>query len=143
MGDAQGQGRLDPPTFFLDENHCGNPYLHAVFISANVPFEKHTDYFPRGVEDTVWIPEVARRQWAVLTADTRIRHNALERHAVKQYGLRFFYFSRNDFAGAEMGEIFRKALPKMIIIAETEAPPFAASISRKGEVTIRDTFGDL
>jgi hypothetical protein len=140
MGDAQGQGRLIAPTFFLDENHCGNSHLHAVFIAASVPFEKHTDYFPRGIDDTVWIPEVARRGWAVLTADTRIRHNALERYAVKQHRLRFFYFARNDFAGIEMGEILRKALPKMIAIAKDESPPFAASISRNGEVTVRDTF---
>src|SRR6185437_5259647 len=133
MGDAQGQGRLTVPTFFLDENHCGNPHLHAVFIAAGVPFEKHTDYFSRGVDDTVWIPEIARRHWAVLTADTRIRHNALERDAVKRHRLRFFYFARNDFAGVEMGEILRKALPRMIAIGNRELPPFAASISRNGE----------
>jgi hypothetical protein len=42
-----------------------------------------------------------------------------------------------------MAEILRRALPKMIIIANREAPPFAASISRGGEVTIRDTFSEL
>jgi hypothetical protein len=140
MGDAQGQGGLIQPVFFLDENHSGNPHLHAAFEAAGVLYEKHLEHFPRGVDDTIWLPEVAKQNWVVLTADTRIRYNSLERLAVRDHQLRLFYFSRNDFGGAEMGLILQKALPKMIAICSSHQPPFAASISRKGEVTVRDDF---
>lgn len=143
MGDAQGQGGVAPPVFFLDENHCGNSYVRAAFQTAGILFESHLDHFQRGVEDTFWIPIVASRNWAVLTADARIRHNSLERQAVKSNGLKLFYFSRNDFAGIEMGDIIRKALPKMVRLCLNHEPPFAASISRSSDVTIRDTFADL
>lgn len=140
MGDAQGQGGLASPVFFLDENHCGNRHLQAAFSAAYIPFEKHTDHFARGVEDTFWIPAVAQRGWVVLTADARIRHNYLERQAVTEYGLRLFYFSRNDFSGPELGIIITKALPRMLAICRTVKPPFACSISRTGEVHVRDLF---
>ncbi|SEG44427.1 hypothetical protein SAMN05421819_2966 [Bryocella elongata] len=143
MGDAQGQGCIEQIVFFLDENHCGNKHLHAVFQELKIDYEKHTDHFPRGIEDTVWLPIVAKHGWIVLTADARIRLNALERQAIKRNKLRFFYFSRNDFGGAEMGTILRRALPRMVELSQTQAPPFAASISRNSDVTLRDTSEDL
>jgi len=143
MGDAQRKSGLTSPIiFFLDENHCGNRHLHAAFHGAGVPFEKHSDHFARGTEDAVWIPAVAKHGWAVLTADTRIRHNVLERIAVRDHKLRLFYFSRNDFGGAEMGTILQKALPRMVALYAAHEPPFAASISRKADVNLRDDFSD-
>ena len=38
MGDAEGQSGVDSPVFFLDENHCGNKHLHAVFRAAGLEF---------------------------------------------------------------------------------------------------------
>ena len=140
MGDAQGQSGLTLPVFFLDENHCGNPHLHAAFRATGVPFEKYTDHFQRGAEDTEWIPAVAQHGWVVITADARIRRNSLERQAVMENKLRLFYFSRNDFSGVELGEILKNALPKMRAICEDQSPPFAASISRTAEVVVRDVF---
>lgn len=138
MGDAQGQGGVGRLVIFLDENHCGNPHLHRVLQDASIPFERHTDHFPRGLPDAEWIPVVAARGWIVLTADARIRYNSLERDAVKAHGLRLFYFARNDFSGAEMGTILRAALSRIIKVCETEQPPFVASINRRGDVALRD-----
>lgn len=140
MGDAQGQRGLERPTIFLDENHCGNAHLHKALTEAQVPYEKHLSHFERGAEDTDWIPWVASRNWVLLTSDIRIRHNSLERQAVKENKLRMFYFSRNDIGGAEMGAALAKALPKIIALCGTEQPPFAASINRSGEVNLRDRF---
>jgi len=122
---------------FLDENHCRNPHLIAVY-------EKHLDHFPVGAEDVLWLPEIARRNWILLTSDARIRRksrvNYLELEAVRSNSLRMFYFSRNDSPGVKMGESLRRALPKIKKLCETRQPPFTASISKSGEVTLRDTF---
>ena len=138
MGDVEGQGSLI--TVFLDENHCSNPHLHAALEADGVSYEKHLDYFQRGAEDTVWIPEIAQKGWVLLTTDARIRYNRLERNAVKENNLRMFYFTRNDMGGPEMGVALAKALPKMKQICQTTSPPFAASITRGGDVTLRDLF---
>jgi hypothetical protein len=140
MGDAEGQSSLVHPVIFLDENHCGNVHLHAALTAAQVPFEKHLDHFARGLEDAAWIPVIAARHWVLLTSDARIRYNSLERDAVKANALRMFYFTRNDIAGAEMGAALAKAIPKILSLCRTQEPPFAASISRNGEVALRDVF---
>lgn len=140
MGDAEGQGSLEHPVIFLDENHCGNRHLHAALDAFGIRYEKHLDHFPRGIEDTAWIPVVAREGWVLLTSDARIRYNSLEKNAVKNNSLRMFYFTRNDIGGAEMGATLSKALPKIISLCRTESPPFTASINRAGEVNIRDNF---
>ena len=142
MGDAQGQGGLVGPVFFLDENHCGNPHLHAAFEDSAVAFERLTDHFARGTPDADWIPIVAVRQWIVLTSDARIRSNFLERQAVRVNLLRLFYFSRNDIAGHELGQLLRKALPRILKLCQTQVAPFAASISKGGDVEVRDTFDE-
>ncbi|MGA8937542.1 MAG: hypothetical protein WB439_00100 [Acidobacteriaceae bacterium] len=140
MGDAEGQGSVEQPVIFLDENHCGNKHLHAALDASGVRYEKHLDHFPRGIEDTAWIPVVAANGWVLLTSDARIRYNSLEKNAVRANRLRMFYFTRNDIAGAEMGVALSKAIPKMIALCHVQRPPFAASISRGGDVTLRNIF---
>jgi len=140
MGDAEGQGGLASFVIFLDENHCRNPHLLAALSHAGIECQKHLDHFSPGLEDTTWIPVVAARGWCLLTADARIRHNELERQAVRENQLRMFYFSSNNVAGREMGVALTRALPKMQKIFSDQAPPFAASITRSGDVNLRSTF---
>jgi len=104
---------------------------------AGVAFELHQNHFSAGTPDTDWLPVVGRKRWCLLTADARIRYNELERSAVLENGLRMFYFSRNNLAGVEMAKALEKALPRMQkLFAETQ-PPFAASITKSGEVNPR------
>lgn len=140
MGDAEGQSGLASFVIFLHENHCRNRHLIAALSNAGVACQKHHHHFLPGLEDTAWLPEVARRGWCLLTADARIRHNQLERQAVRENGLRMFYFSTNNVGGVEMGEALRRALPKMRKLFYEVDPPFAASITRSGEVSLRSTF---
>jgi len=129
---------------FLDENHCRNPHLIGALDRAGVKFERHSDHFPAGAEDVLWLPEISRRNWVLLTSDARIRRkskiNYLELQAVRSNSLRMFYFSRNDSPGAKMGECLSRALPKMQKLCATQKAPFTASINKSGEVILRDTF---
>src|SRR5579875_2129583 len=103
MGDEQGQSSLSEFVLFLDENHCRNPYIIQAIKERGIKCEKHLDHFIPGLEDTKWLPLVAGHGWALLTADARIRTNFLEREAVRNNKVRMFYFSRNNLAGAAMG----------------------------------------
>ena len=140
MGDAEGQSGLASFVVFLDENHCSNPHLIAALSEASVVFERHSDHFERGLADTEWLPVVAKKGWCLLTADARIRFNELERNAVRDNKLRMFYFSNNNMAGLDMGRALARALPKMLKLFNSQQPPFAASITRGGDVNIRSTF---
>jgi hypothetical protein len=140
MGDEQGQSGVAGLVFFLDENHCRNRHIIEAIEERGIVCEKHLDHFDPGSEDTVWLPAIAKRGWSLITTDARIRKNFLEREAVRINGVRMFYFSRNQLAGVEMGQALRKALPRMERLVRDQVPPFTASISRSGEVVLRDTF---
>jgi hypothetical protein len=140
MGAEQGQSGLAGPVFFLDENHCRNRHMIEAIEEHGFVCEKHLDHFDPGTEDTVWLPVIAKRGWSLITTDARIRKNFLEREAVRVNRVRMFYFSRNQLAGAEMGQALRKALPKMERLIRDHRPPFTASITKGGEVALRDTF---
>ena len=105
-----------------------------------IRWESHLDHFAPGTEDTVWLPEIGRRGWALLTTDARIRTNFLERQAVRTNLIRMFYFSRNNLAGVEMGLALVRAILTIVRLFETQPAPFTASISRSGEVKLRDRF---
>ena len=140
MGDEPGQSGLTGLILFLDENHCRNPHLIRTIEERGIVCEKHLDHFPPGCEDTKWLPAIAARGWSLLTTDARIRSNLLEKKAVRENKMRMFYFSRNNLAGIEMGVALRKALPAMERLIREQSPPFTASISKSGEVKLRDTF---
>jgi hypothetical protein len=140
MGSSAGEGSLATFVVFLDENHCRNPHLLAALRDAGVAYERHLDHFPAGVEDVVWLPEVGRRGWTLLTTDKRIRSHVLERESVRENFVRMFYFSTNNVSGAQMGVALRRALPDMQTLFETVTAPFAASINKNGDVKLRDNF---
>lgn len=140
MGDEPGQGSVKPIVFFLDENHCGNLNMIVAIEDNGCVCEKHLDHFQRGTDDTEWLPIVAQRGWALVTADARIRWNRLEKAAVRENGARMFYFSSNNSSGSEMGAALRAAIPAMKKLIESQPPPFTASITKSGQVTLRDTF---
>lgn len=104
--------------------------------------EKHLDHFAPGTADTLWLPAVASRGWVLLTTDARIRHNLLEKEAVRANRMRMFYFSRNNLAGTEMGKALARAMPEIARLVNLHPPPFTASINKSGEVQLRDTFGN-
>lgn len=57
-----------------------------------------------------WLQEVGRRGWIVLTKDHRIRYRGPELAALQQAQVRAFVLTGGDLQGAEMGQIFVRAL---------------------------------
>lgn len=140
MGDEQGQSGVSSLVLFLDENHHRNRHVIEAIEERGITCEKHHNHFAQGTEDTTWLPIIGQYGWCLLTTDARIRTNFLEKEAVRINRVRMFYFSRNDIAGSEMGIALRRALPEIERLASSQPPPFTASINKRGDVTLRDTF---
>jgi len=102
-----------------------------------VTHERHLQHFQPGTEDSVWLPFVGQKGWILLTKDKRIRFNQLEKTAVRRYRVREFYFSSGNYTGAEMADILMAALPEMVKIYERQEPPFIASISKSGKISLK------
>lgn len=118
-----------PPelTLFLDRG-ASVKLLVAELTSANVNFVRHDDLFPQNTLDTVWLTEVGRRGWLVLTLDQNIRYNALEKQALLSSGVGSFVLIAKNFSGQRIADCIVKALPAMATFAQHTSRPFIAKI---------------
>ncbi len=123
-----------PPTFFLDHS-LGTQKVRSALVAQGAVVEVLIDHFDQSVEDVIWLPEVGRRGWVVLTKDKRIRNRKLEINALMDAGVAAFVLTAGEMRGEEMGEVFATALPRMLRFLEKNSPPFIATVTRKGNVS--------
>jgi hypothetical protein len=125
----------DPPVYFLDR--CLGRYEVADALrKRNAGVEIHDDHFDPDTADEVWLAEIARRGWIILTRDRAIRYRAVEHEAVRRAGAAYFVLRGKDLTGAHMSEAFARALPAIEKRARQYARPLIAAVSQTGEVSI-------
>jgi hypothetical protein len=138
-GGSRRQQPSPPEDFvlYLDENlHNCRPILDAL-DHQRVRYERHGSHFAPGTEDTAWLPAVGDNGWLLLTKDKKIRFNELEKAAIQRYRVREFYFTSGNYTGAEMAAMLVAALREMARFCRRYKPPFIASISKSGKVSLR------
>jgi len=121
--------------FFIDRSLGVEP-VRTALIEHGLTVEIHDDHFKRDEEDRVWLAEVGRRKWFVLTKDQRLRYRPLEIAALRVSRARVFVLIAGNLRGAEIAAIFAKALPRISRILGRHAGPFVARISRNGKVVV-------
>jgi predicted nuclease of predicted toxin-antitoxin system len=120
---------------FLDRN-LGKRIITDALRQAGADVRVHDDYFSPNARDEEWLSEVGRRQWVVLTKDTRIRYREIERMALMNAGVRAFVLTAKNLQGSEMANILVRALPAIQRFATRHPPPFIAKITRSGRVSM-------
>lgn len=128
--------------FFLD-TCLGNSKIARAMRAMGVNVETHDQHFPKNALDIEWIPQIAEKQWVILTKDERIGKNALERQVVARTGLRMFTFTSQQLSGDEMVKILEKAIIPMQKFIEENPAPFIAKIHKDGSVKKWKTAKDL
>lgn len=68
-------------TFFFDNNL--SPHFAQMFQALGVDVRALRDEFPRDTDDTVWLPEIGRRGWVLITYDRGIATRPAELQALK------------------------------------------------------------
>lgn len=106
--------------------------MAGLLRDAGASVEVHLDHFPGDKPDNEWIPEVAKRDWILITKDQNIRRNPLERAAYESSGLRGFVATGKDMSGRELGELLVLCLPGMVRRAAGRQGPSLYAISRGG-----------
>ena len=106
--------------------------------NAGAQVEICTEHFPRGTKDHIWLPEVGRRGWAVLSRNKRIRWTPIERQAVVHSKVSKFTLVGTRLTGAEIAKAFVKALPRMKRLLAKYDPPFFAKVYRDGRVVMAE-----
>lgn len=99
--------------------------------------ETHAAHFQSGAKDHDWIPAVVARGWVILTMDSKFRYRPNEREALQNSGGVVFVFTGGEMRGAEAAKIIVGAEPEMNRILRHTDPPFVATITRSGTVTVR------
>ncbi|MCC5637349.1 hypothetical protein LC593_16065 [Nostoc sp. CHAB 5844] len=57
--------------FFIDRCLCCGIII-STLKGAGLTIEVHHDHFDDNAQDVVWLPEVGKREWVVLTKDSNI-----------------------------------------------------------------------
>lgn len=74
------------PTYFCDRNLGRKFPLRLRELGLAV--ELHDDHFSQEERDEIWIPQVSRQGWVILTLDERIRFNKVEKELLLAYRAR-------------------------------------------------------
>jgi hypothetical protein len=118
------------PTLFVDRS-LGKG-VGRKLREAGATVELHDEHFQQCELDKVWIPEVTKRGWVILTKDKNIRRACGEREYVLLAKARLFTLSSGSMSGALMAETFVNNLAEIERIAATQTPPFSYIVSPGG-----------
>jgi len=102
--------------------------------AAGARVEIHDEHFPETATDQDWLDEVGRRGWIVLTKDHRIRYRRAEIEAIKAARVGAFVLTPRNLTGRQNGEVFAKALPRMIRYAAAHPRPFIVAVTKVGKI---------
>ena len=138
--ESNSPSKLPKPLIFFIDRSLGRKIIAAALRQAGADVRIHDDHFPPDERDEKWLREVGRRGWVVLTKDSRIRYRGPEVTALQRARVRAFVLTRGDLQGAELAEIFVRALPTIERFVAKNPPPFIARIGRDGTVSM--LFGD-
>lgn len=129
-------------TFFLDR--ClGCHDVPDALRAAGIHAEIHRDHFESRCRDDVWLPEVGKRGWAVVTKDERFRSRQFEIAALMRSGSPTFVLSSGNTTGSENARAILIAMPQMLKLIDKQPAPFIAKISAAGILRVVLTQGDL
>ncbi len=130
------------PVFFLDRNF-GRKTVAAALREVGFRIEVQDDHFAQDTPDEVWLSEVGRRHWFVLTRDERIRYRRLEQEAVRRFRVGMFllvHWKRST--GQTMAAALIKAKPAIMRFAAKQRRPFIAKVYSDGRVRLWLPFSE-
>lgn len=94
----------------------------------------HDDHFPVETPDHVWINEVGRRGWYVVTLDKRIYYSPISKSAVEQHKVGVFVLRVTSPSSAVLLETVNRAAGRISAFIRKTERPFFAKIYRDGSI---------
>jgi hypothetical protein len=124
--------------FFTDENLGRRIVPEALRLAGEEVVAFH-ERFSSGTKDSVWLPEVGRNGWILLTKDSRIRYRRNEMQALLSSMAQSFVLVSSNLRGPEIAQIFVKALSRMKRLCQRQTAPFIAHVHKDGTVVVMRT----
>jgi predicted nuclease of predicted toxin-antitoxin system len=123
----------DRPMLFVDRS-LGRRSVVDALNNAGYAAIAHDDRFRQDTPDAEWIAEASAHGWIILTKDSAIRRNPLERAAYRDSGSRVFVLTSQNMTGAAMAAAFIAAMPRILARIDDTEPPCVFAVRRNGEV---------
>jgi hypothetical protein len=115
--------------FFADRNLGVNAFP-AILRAEGITVHLHQEHFAQDEDDVVWMPEVARRGWPIISPDIRISRDRLEVDAIMTSRASVFCLSGGHCTSEEKARNFLRCLPQIRKVLESTEPPFIAKVYR-------------
>jgi PIN like domain len=122
-------GQPDPnPTFFVDRTHQGKRFL-ALLREANISIEAHNIHFAKTLEDHIWIPDVTKRGWVIISGDKRLE-GGINRVAVIDSAAKVLILSETNSRSIYWGAAFITGLSAILRCVRENNGPFFVDVNR-------------
>jgi predicted nuclease of predicted toxin-antitoxin system len=99
--------RLPEPYILFVDRSLGGRVVADALRGAGEDVRAHDDLFAQDTDDEVWLAEMGKRGWVVLTKDALIRRDSLQRRALLSANVAAFVLARGDVSGAVMAALRR------------------------------------
>jgi len=139
--DASSSSQLDRVFFF--DRCLGNRDVPDAIRARGLTVEIHADHFQHDAPDSVWIPEVGRRGWIIVTKDKSIRKRYVEIAALLKANVPSFVLTSGETTAQQNAVTILKAINNMIECIRSIAPPFLALVAASGTVSVQWTYGNM
>lgn len=123
----------DRPIFFVDRS-LGRLTVVTALSQAGYQAVAHDDQFPQDTPDADWLATAGAKGWIVLTEDSAIRRNPLERSAYREARARVFVLTSQNMTAADMAAAFIAAMPRILARVDDTQAPFVFAVRRNGDV---------
>jgi hypothetical protein len=115
----------------------GGKIVPAALVDRGWRVERHDDHFDQSTSDQEWITAIGKRKWIILTADSRIRYNPLEKAALLSSGTIIFVIAgRKNLTGRELANQFLSAEAAILKAIEKQRSAAIFKIHRQGRVEL-------
>lgn len=124
-------------TFFIDANIDGASFVDPL-RAEGLHIELHRDHFKPNEDDTIWIPETAKRGGVAVTNDKNTKAKGAEVLAIVRSNARMLYIKKKEGVSMEaIAANFINTLDQVHKFFEHHEPPCAASLIRPNTLIIR------
>jgi hypothetical protein len=101
-------------------------------LDEGMDIRRYRDFFKPAERDTIWIPQVAEKQWVIFTFDASQVRTPLELRQLYSSQAREFIIRGRNVTGAERARWIIKYRKRIEAICKSQQAPFVAYITKSG-----------
>jgi len=124
----------DEIVFFVDQCMAGTAIPETITKASGCETKIFREHFDLDAKDPIWLPEVGKWGWVLVTKDWRIQRRPLERTAILNAGVRAFVLEPENLPLEAILTLLRLTVPKFMTAIQRYKAPFIFAVEMNGEL---------